>query len=121
MKEIKVIKILSRFELIINYGKQDGAKADDTFYIMDYNTTHIIDPETEEDLGSLPTKKATIKIKEMFDKFSICTNTERTLNPVNTIINTFASLNVDADEISRVSGSRNPIKIGDIVTKNTEL
>ncbi|MBF7102259.1 hypothetical protein ACSAHR_04875 [Pediococcus pentosaceus] len=121
MKEIKVIKILSRFELIINYGKQDGAEIDETFYIMDYNTTHITDPETKEDLGSLPTKKATIKIKEMYDKFSICTNVERTLNPISTVINTFASLNVDTNEISTVSGSRNPIKIGDIVTKNTEF
>lgn len=117
-KKIKVIKILSHFDLIINYGKKDGASPSDRFSIMDFKDTHIIDPDTKEDLGVMPTKKASVKIKAIYDKFSICTNTERVFSPVSALTNSIARLNVDENQITQVSGSTNPIKIGDIVIKD---
>ena len=119
----RVIKIISDRRIVINAGKNDVSEGD-ILRVIVKNDEEIIDPETNEVLGTLDFVKATVYVEHVYDKMSICRNYETT------VINTFdpfepirkkeieQPLNVDLSQITGGYGSNNrKIQIGDIVEK----
>lgn len=123
-KNWKVIKIIDDYNIVINGGKNDYLKIDDELEIF-LPGEMLIDPDTKEELGELDYIKARIVVKDLFEKFSICTNSEETVSNFATM-SAFAlnktsvkPLNVKSDEITGYSlNSSKTIKIGDLVRKS---
>lgn len=111
--DITVAKILSHFEIVITYGIIDGAKVGNMLDILDLTGSHIIDPVTQQDLGAVPKVKATVRITNVYDNFSICKNAESATDPFSSIYTKDASLNVNESQISDEDESTVPIEIGD--------
>ncbi|MDY2519614.1 hypothetical protein [Weissella cibaria] len=130
-KEFHIVKIINDTEFIINAGYGDAVKGD-KFKIIGYADEEIIDPITNESLGSIETSKGTIFITRVFEKMSIASSGTRTVNPV---MSSFLQqnptkfmtdlykqerikLNVDLTQVSGASNrTDDPIQIGDIVVK----
>ncbi|MEB7782248.1 hypothetical protein [Mammaliicoccus sciuri] len=72
-EKYKVIRILSLNEIIINAGKEHGITENDEFEIFNSNSEKIVDVDTEEVLGYIPTKIDTVIISSLYDKFCVCT------------------------------------------------
>lgn len=121
-KEYKVIEILNKKELLINYGSNDGA-VEGTKLIISTSGPEVIDPETKEVLGTLDIIKEKLEIYTVYPNFSICRNTsyeQRDLfAPFNSKLQTVIvshELNVSDKDISgRWPINVPPVKIGDIV------
>ena len=52
-KEIKVAKVLSETQLVLNVGSNDGIKEDSRFLVYSIEDEDILDPVTGESLGKL--------------------------------------------------------------------
>lgn len=77
IKEIKVIKIIDEYNLVINIGFEDGVKLGDKFQIYQQGEK-VLDPETNEYLGTLDIVKATIVANDISPKLTVCTNAATT-------------------------------------------
>lgn len=121
-KTYKVIEILNKKELLINYGENDGAKKGQHIRISDRGES-VKDPETGEELGTLDVIKGTLEIYAVYPEFSICrdiTRYERELlhglglkTKTETV---YHPLNVeDGDITNRWPKPIPPIKVGDII------
>lgn len=71
MKTAKVIRILDKYSILINYGKSKGAKIGENVQILEIGP-EIVDPDSGESLGTLDHIKDVLQIQEVFDEFSIC-------------------------------------------------
>lgn len=123
-KTIKVIKIIDNYDLVINIGADEGAKVGDTYEI--YTPGHeVFDPDTKDSLGTLDLIKASIKVKNVFPKMSICTSNHISTKKIPDLINSFSRtydermpLNVDSLDISGgFEDFDSKIKVGDFVRK----
>ena len=65
-----VARILNERELVINRGTEQGIQDGMKFRILE-DTYHIIDPETNEPLGSMTREKIRVKIVDVQPKFSV--------------------------------------------------
>jgi len=119
----RVIEILDEYSILINYGRNDGANEDDEVRIISIGP-EVIDPVTNENLGTLDSIKGTLTIVTAYDKFSLCkkiiTTTQNVLvSPLSqfkTTTKTTKTINVDKDCISnKKTPDDNTIKIGDMV------
>lgn len=120
---IRVIEIIDEYSIIINYGIDDGASEGDKIRIISIGP-EVIDPETEELLGTLDFIKDVLTITTAYDKFSLCKKIETTttnvlsspLTQFNKITKEAKSINVDKKNISNKKFSNDKIiKIGDKV------
>ena len=68
--EYKVINIIDKFALIIDYGSLDGAKVGDDVRI--YTKGEEIFDLNKSSLGHIEMIKDELEIIEVFDRFSIC-------------------------------------------------
>lgn len=127
-KQIKIIKIMDEYTVIINSGSNDGVQPGDRFQILDTKGNAVKDPDTGETLGYLDLIKDTVKVTEVQEKICFCSSLEAV--GINDLLATnlmnlnnslpFSGrkqrLNVDLDD---VTGGREksdvPIKIGDKV------
>ncbi len=123
MSDFRVIEILDKKSILINMGKKDGAKRGDIVEIYEVGDK-IIDPKTSEVIGTYDNIKDTLKITEVFDKFSVCKNilTERVSlivdipNLISKEINTEMNLCVDESAITNRKKSDNKmIMVNDYV------
>lgn len=71
-KEIKIIKILSKYKVIINAGERDGIKNDDKFEILDPEKRILEDPDNGEILDEFEGFKARIIAVDVKEKYTIC-------------------------------------------------
>lgn len=71
-KQIKIIKILSEFKVIINAGEKDGVEKDDVFEIIDPEKRILEDPDTGEILDEFEGIKAKIIATDVKEKYTIC-------------------------------------------------
>lgn len=117
----KVIEIINSKELIINYGINQGAKSGDKIRIIEKGEK-IIDPDTNENLGTLDIIKGELEVFQAYKKFSICrdiTYEERDLfNPIGVTRKRpiYNKLNVDQkDFTNRIPDTIPSIKVGDEV------
>lgn len=68
-KQIKVVKVIDDFTIVINNGDKDGIKQKDIFQIYEFGE-EIIDPDTEENLGLLEISKGIAKVEHLQDKIT---------------------------------------------------
>ena len=71
----RVIKIISKFILIVNAGANQGIKQGDILTIRGKDE-EIIDPFSHESLGYLPVIKAQVKVDTVYEKMCICKPTQ---------------------------------------------
>lgn len=67
----KVAKVLNSREIAINIGAKDGVATGMYFNVLDHSREDILDPDTNEILGSVERPKVTVKVVLVEDKFSI--------------------------------------------------
>lgn len=118
-KEYKVVKILNAETIIINAGKVDNVKENDTFNILGAKV-NVIDPDTKEALGTIQNIKEDVTVTKVFEKMCQCSHfTSGSLaNLTSTILNAYGTykkqLDVDPSEITLKGDEEKTIKIGDI-------
>lgn len=125
MKTFKIVKIVDNMSVIINGGAIHGIKINDIFRIYTQSDV-VIDPETNEELGSFETTKATLKAFNVFEKMTICKNAlydSLSQEAVNislinvSLFNIYGNhkpLNVDKKQITPLIHD-NTIRVGDVV------
>lgn len=123
--EYKVINIIDKFALIIDYGSLDGARVGDDIRI--YTKGEEIFDLDKSSLGHIEMIKDELEIVEVFDRFSICkkiiTKQRNALQPIQFIktTKTEKELKVDETVLSHYQYYDNSdIKIGDSI-KNLKL
>lgn len=122
-KVYRVIEILNKKELLINYGKNDGARVGEDITISMVGDK-VIDPITKDVLGTLDIIKGRLEIYTVYPEFSICRDIEREERnialPLGALTRTnkrFEDLNVlEEDMTYRWPQSVPPIKVGDVIT-----
>lgn len=118
----KVVKIINEYEIVINAGRDHGISRNEQLEIFVPGEV-VIDPDTNENLGTLDFIKAYLNVKDAFPKMSVCENSETKTKSLLSAFDNFSTeetlrLNVDSKEISGgLTGSRK-IKIGDMVRKS---
>ena len=117
----KVIKLISDKRIVINAGKNE-VQTGDILRVIEKNSEEIVDPDTNEVLGTLDYIKATITVEYVYEHMSICKNYEtktvNALDPFETLRQreVTSPLNVN---LSQITGGYNIdnklIEIGDLV------
>jgi hypothetical protein len=94
----RVIRIVDNRTAIINLGSQDGINEDSIFHILG-EPESIIDPFSEEDLGTLRIVKAKLKANQVYERFTVVT-TQWQINTLGEQLfgNIFAPLKTHAPE-----------------------
>lgn len=127
MKTFKVLTIVSEKSILVNYGKEDGAKVGDGLRIVSVGEM-IIDPDTKEELGTFDYIKEELEVVFVYPKFSMCskiahakkTNALATLMSKEvsyTAASQIQSLKIDKSECLNIEWQRDPvIHVGDTVT-----
>jgi hypothetical protein len=67
----KVARILNSRELVLNVGIKDGVVLESLFDVLDPKGEDIIDPDTQEILGSLNRPKVRVMVTKVFDRLSL--------------------------------------------------
>lgn len=122
MKTAKVIRILDKYSILINYGKSKGAKIGENVQILEIGP-EIVDPDSGESLGTLDHIKNILQIQEVFDEFSICgkkseVNFTAFVNPFEESHKIYSTeeLLVNKDQIAKIQRPQNNIiNLGDTV------
>lgn len=119
-KTFKVIKILDEYTIVINGGNKDYLSRNTELEVFLIGEK-ILDPETNEDLGTLDFIKARVVITDIFPKMAICKNVdfEDSLVALASSLSTKnrKRLNVEPTEITGRNESTK-ITIGDNVRKS---
>src|SRR5689334_6073263 len=68
----RIIRILDPKTVIINLGSEDGISSDSIFYILG-EPEDIVDPQTNEVLGSVKATKGRVRASTVSEKFTIAT------------------------------------------------
>ena len=121
--DYRVIEILDEYSILINYGMKHGASEGDEIRVLSTGP-EIIDPVTEETLGTLDFIKSTLTIATAYNKFSLCKDIES--KPINALVSPFSQfqttsktikpLDIDKGSMSnKKMPSDTTIKIGDKV------
>lgn len=75
-----IARVEDQYTVIINRGSEHGAKADMMFAVMADGGDQILDPETGDVIGELPTEKLRVKVVDVQPKYSRA-ETFRTFTP----------------------------------------
>lgn len=132
-KDIKIIKIISTNEVIINSGEINGIEKGDLFFILDDEKRLLVDPDTGDILDEFTSFKDEVVVQEVFQKYSICKKPNRQVpGALTNLIQTTAfssiyqdreieeDLNVSEYDIDNIFSPFNKnaiINVGDIVKK----
>lgn len=133
-----IVAIINKKTVLVNAGKRDGVRKDNSFDILDQKKKTLKDPITGEILDKFYQKKQRIYVSEVHEKYSVCVSTYTTktsnlydfasiASPLSDIIgsNTVKTeivgkeLNVEDSEIEDLLSEFNyaKVKVGDIVKK----
>lgn len=125
-KEFKIVKILDEYNVVINAGISQDIKQGDQFQILDKEGSEVVDPDTQEVIGTLDLIKATVRVTELHEKMCICSSQSSIkmnspfLSGISSISDSFTvseqeKLNVD---LAQVTGgkrkSNKKIRLGDV-------
>ena len=69
----KVARVLNEREIAINIGASHGVDVGMYFDVMDVGEAAIVDPDTEEVLGSIERPKVRVQVRHAQEKLSIAT------------------------------------------------
>jgi|GEM_PF-1338768 len=67
-----VTNLLSETQLVVSIGSAKGAQEGDHVFLYYPDRVVVIDPSTQEDLGSFQRAKLDVRIVRVFERFSIC-------------------------------------------------
>jgi hypothetical protein len=67
----RVAEILNSRELVINRGSKDGVTVGMKFAILEPKGENIVDPETEEPLGSVHRPKVEVRVESVQDRLAV--------------------------------------------------
>lgn len=81
MKKVKIIKILSRYSIIINSGTNDGIEVGQKFNIIDDEKRLLTDPDTGDILDEFSAYKAQVIVKSVKERYSICETPKYNTSP----------------------------------------
>ena len=125
-KQIKIAKIISTTELVINAGSKKNINVGDKFEIIDkVGSEPVMDPDTGKSLGTLDIIKGMVEVTAVYPNMSIV-QSERTISPLlQASVGVAQSLspyqvrkdlNVDKTQITGGAPENEnvPIKIGDV-------
>lgn len=94
--DIKVAKIISTKQLIINAGKDQKIKLGQRFEIIDYTSFEVItDPETNKKLGRIYAVKGNVIVSKVYSKMALVEAPYE-----NSLFSIQTDLNVDPKEIT---------------------
>lgn len=103
----RVIKIIDDMSIVLNCGEKDDIKEGTRFYIYSENGTPVIDPFTNENLGSFKGIKAKVEATTVYEKMCICKNSQKlggfadlSNYGFSSLIGKRVNLNVDPTQIS---------------------
>lgn len=124
---MKIAKIISTKQVVINTGSDAGLKPGDKLEIIDkFGTDPVIDPDTGKILGTLDLPKGQLIVTKTYPRMAIAESPRRSnLSYVYNGLSGFPTvqkdLNVDPKQITggfpKPSGEQ--IKVGDIVIKRS--
>lgn len=66
----RIVRILDAKTVVINLGRENGINNSSLFHILG-DPEHVIDPETNESLGTVNVSKGRVRASQVFDKFTI--------------------------------------------------
>lgn len=120
-KHYKIAKIIDETSFIINAGSKDGIKEGTQFTILDGNPEVVKDPDTGEVIGEIGTHKGLLFAQIVYSNMTLAHSKQ--VNVLQGIAGNpllrYTELNVDQSQITGgFTNSRNPIQIGDVVTKD---
>ncbi|WP_270340048.1 hypothetical protein [Leuconostoc mesenteroides] len=118
----KIIRIISRDEVIVNLGSADGIYKGQGFEIIKKGE-HIIDPESGLDLGGFPFTVATLNASFVEKSFSVLRTQAKGFTPFNNfpensplVAVESTHINVDEDSIEPIPEPKDTkIVVGDVV------
>ncbi|HEU0143163.1 MAG TPA: hypothetical protein VFQ47_00100 [Nitrososphaera sp.] len=128
-KKIKgrIIRILDTKTVVINLGLEHGIGDESLFFILG-EPESVIDPVTNEVLGTVKVTKARVKASQVFDKFTIATTSWKTVtyNRASVFGDLFRGMEtetIDEGALKVIPGevkpwkakSESPVKVGDEV------
>lgn len=116
---IRIAKIISSKEIIINAGFEQGIHEGDRFEIIDkISDSDVTDPETGEILGKLTSSKGEVIVTRVFKRMSIAESPFENIAQISAF-NIQKDLNVDPNEITGniPTHSNTPIRVGDPLSK----
>ena len=118
-KKYGVAAIIDERTIIINYGKEDGAKAGQNIKVLSNHTLHLNDPFTGDDLGKLRHIKAEVQIARVEQKYSFCSSKKKMnfgigLGDLTYSKNLNSVLRVNTKFLSREI-TEEPIDVGDLI------
>lgn len=86
-KTMKIAKIISTKQIVVNAGSKDGLKEGDTLEIIDkFGTDPVIDPDTGESLGTLDIPKGTVTVSRVYPRMAIAETPVEHISPYNSIL-----------------------------------
>ena len=120
MTEYRIVKIISEYNVVVNCGTNHGIAEGQILEVFEHGDT-VIDPVTNENLGTLDYIKAKLRVVNVFPNMCICENRDGEVQKTIQEMISFSMtqrvpLNVETTDISggfeKVSKK---IKIGDLV------
>lgn len=132
---MKIAKIISTKQVVVNAGSNNGLEVGDTLEIIDkFGTDPVIDPDTGEELGTLDIPKGKVIVSKVYPNMAIADSpkvprdafTASLMTPNSDLANRLfgtntmsKDLNVDPKQITGgiPSPTNSPIRIGDVVIK----
>ncbi len=75
-----VVQILNTHQLVLNIGSENGVTEDMQFDVLYPASQDIVDPITEERLGSLNLPKKRVVATRVLDRFSVATTLSKRVN-----------------------------------------
>lgn len=132
MKKIVITKVMNNYEVVLNVGKNDGITEKNRFVVLG-ESNPVIDPITNEILGTIPYEKAKLRVKQLYTNLTICEDIDNGVYYEKSLLNSSFSpiidatadlfgkreyvhnkLNIDIDDLTE-SELEQSIKIGDEV------
>lgn len=119
--ERKIIAILSKSSVIINYGREDGASKKDIIRVIERG------PKVEykgTNYGTLDNIKAELVVQTIYENFSVCINSQTTnamsqglpINQIPALRSYHKDLKVNEEEIKNLEiPTGDTINLGDLV------
>ena len=122
--EFRVIRIIDENSIMIRGGTQDGLQEGAVLFMPYGDDFSVIDPETSEVLGTIKAGKLYVEVTTVFERFSICMNSEFrnqfdfTIQAISNFRGQRKELPVSLSEIQGAPWKPKPraIKVGDIFT-----
>lgn len=114
-RKYRVVKIISSSKIVINGGSDDGLTVGDRFQISGENGEEVFDPESNQSLGCLTTKKAVVEITTVMERMAICESISKSIMGTSFLEGYRPPLKVNPDDITggAPENTTSEIQLGD--------